>query len=323
MRTIKVIAPAKVNLFLGIGPKHEDGYHGVVTAMHSLALHDTLQMTRIDSGESVLLVEPGDAAQPLRELEISVEEGSGLAVSAHMVWTAGLDAAEVADEDNLACRAVHVLAELADRNVDEHIRIVIEKQIPHQTGLGGGSSDAAAALIGVAELWGVDDAQLVEKAAQILGADVAFFLHGGCSVLEGRGDVFVRSLVPRRDTIIIIKPEGGVSTAKAYATFDNDPLAIDTDLAQNLQVAESACDVPLFNNLAPASESLLDELSAVRTFLEDQPTTDGVLLCGSGAGTFAICSDFTTAQSIASAAQAKGWWVRTTSFSPLGAALLP
>ena len=323
MRTVKVIAPAKVNLFLGIGERQDSGYHRAITAMHSLALHDTLQITQVEAGEKVLLVEPGDAAQPLRELELSAEPGSGLAVSAHMIWTAGLDPASVPDEDNLACRAVRALAQQLERSVDEHIRIVIEKCIPHQTGLGGGSADAAAALLGAAELWGVDDKQLVEQVAQSLGADTAFFLHGGCTLLEGCGNVFVRNLSPRRDAVVIVKPEGGVSTGKAYAAFDRDPVRIDGALQKQLEAAQTAIEVPLFNNLAFASESLHDQLATVRNFLAERSDVEGVLLCGSGAGTFAICRDFSSAQSLVSQAQQRGWWARATSFTPLGAALLP
>lgn len=322
MRTIKVIAPAKVNLFLGIGERTDDGYHQAVTAMHSLAMHDTITMTQVEAGEEVLLAEPGDAAQPLREITLDAQPGSGLVVSARMVWSAGLDPIDVSDEDNLACKAVRMLAEHVKRTGDEHIRLLIEKQIPHQTGLGGGSSDAAAALVGAAELWGIDSPEVLEQVAQQLGADVAFFLKGGCALLENRGDEFVRSLTPRRDSLVIVKPEGGVSTAKAYATFDEDPTPIDTDALALLHEADEAAGVPLLNNLAPASEVLHDQLEAVRTFLEEQPGVDGVLLCGSGAGTFAICQDFAAAQQLAAQAQRQGWWVRTTSFSPLGAALL-
>lgn len=323
MRSIKVIAPAKVNLFLGIGPVAEDGYHRATSVMHALALHDTIQLTHIAEGEEILLTEPGDAAQPLRELTIKVEAENGLVVDANMVWAAGLDLIEVPDESNLACRAIYALAQALGRTESEHIRLVIEKQIPHQTGLGGGSADAAAALVGAAELWSVKDSHIVEQVAQQLGADVAFFLYGGCVLLEGRGDEFVRSLQPRKDAVVLVKPEGGVSTAQAYATFDTNPSGVDDALVAQVYRAQAATDIPLFNNLALASEQLHEQLAPVRAFLEAQTGVEGVLLCGSGAGTFAICRDYATSQRIAALAQAKGWWVRITSFSSIGAALLP
>lgn len=324
MRTIKVIAPAKVNLFLGIGPRRSDGYHDVTTAMHALALHDTIQMTQINAGEEALLVEPGDAAQPLRELQLSVEEGSGLAASAHTIWTAGLDPVEIADADNLACRAVHELAREVGRESDEHVRLVIEKHIPAQAGMGGGSADAAAALVGAATLWGLDPAAPeVERAARKLSVDVAFFLQGGCALLDDRGDRLSHTLAPRRDTVVVVKPQGGVSSASAYAAFDENPVVLDQDVLAQLQSAGQAQDVPLLNNLAPASETIHADLARVRAFLQDQPGVEEVLLCGSGAATFAICRDFATAQAVVSAAQQQGWWARATSFASLGAALLP
>ena len=199
MQTVKVVAPAKVNLFLGIGPRRADGYHGATSVMHALALHDTITITLLESGEDVTLFEPGDAAQPMRQLNINVEEGSGLTVGANVLWSAGLEPTSIADEDNLACKAVRALAQAVGRERDEVVRLVIEKKIPHQTGLGGGSADAAAALVGMANLWELADGdERVEAVARDLGADVAFFLHGGCAVLEGAGDEFVRSLQPSK-----------------------------------------------------------------------------------------------------------------------------
>ena len=224
MKSIQLIAPAKVNLYLGIGRKRADGYHDATTVMHALAMHDVLTMTRLGAGERTTLFEPCDAAQPLRQFEAAVDPDSGLAVSANIVWREGIEGAEISDEDNLACRAVRALAQELGRREDELVRIVVEKHIPHQSGLGGGSADAAAALVGAAELWGVSaDDPVLARVAQELGADVRFFLHGGCALLSGRGDELVRYLVPRRDSVAIIRPEGGISTREAYAAFDEDP----------------------------------------------------------------------------------------------------
>ena len=324
MQTLKLVAPAKVNLFLGIGAPREDGYHNATSVMHALALHDRLDMTLVEAGEDVTLFEPGDPAQPLRQIHVKVEEGAGLTVGAQVVWSAGLEATQIADEDNLACKAVHKLAAKVGRHEDETMRIVIQKKIPHQTGLGGGSADAAAALVGAASLWGLtpgDDR--VEAVARELGADVAFFLHGGCAVLEGTGNEYVRSLPPSKSTVVIIKPAGGVSTAAAYAKFDELAPEVPSDLLQRVQDAQAAADIPLFNNLAVASECLHDELAAVREFAAAQPGVEGVLLCGSGAGTFAVCESYEAGQALSTAAQARGWWARCTSFTSLAASILP
>lgn len=324
MRTVKVVAPAKVNLFLGIGARREDGYHSASTVMHALAMHDTIAMTIVEAGEEISLLEPGDAAQPQRQIDITVEPGGGLRVGANVLWAAGLEPLAISDEENLACKAVHALAAEIGRVHDEVLRLVIEKKIPHQTGLGGGSADAAAALVGAANLWGLSpEDERIEAVARRLGADVPFFLHGGCALLEGTGAEFVRSLHPSKQTVLIVKPKGGVSTREAYAQFDELALGIPAALMTAVEAAQAAADVPLFNNLAPASEALHNQLAEVRTFLEAQPGVGGVLLCGSGAGTFAVCESYEAGQAASAAAQSRGWWARCTSFASLAASVLP
>ncbi|MBQ9022271.1 MAG: 4-(cytidine 5'-diphospho)-2-C-methyl-D-erythritol kinase [Eggerthellaceae bacterium] len=324
MQTVKLVAPAKVNLFLGIGPRRDDGYHSAISIMHALAMHDRLEMTLVSAGEQLVLFEPGDAAQPSRQLEVAPAQGCGLVVGANVQWAAGLEPAEIADEDNLACKAVHALAAAIGRSEDECIRIVIEKKIPHQTGLGGGSADAAAALVGAANLWGLlPEDERIEEVARSLGADVAFFIYGGCALLEGAGDVFEHTLEPMKQTLVIVKPDGGVSTKEAYAAFDTLSPSIPDDLLSTARAARRANEVPLFNNLAAASETLHDELSEVRSFLQHYPGVEGVLLCGSGAGTFAVCENYEVGQALSAAAQSRGWWARSTSFASLAASILP
>ena len=90
--------------------------------------------------------------------------------------------------ENIVFKAIDLLARKADISYDDAINVRIEKNIPHEGGLGGGSSDAAAALIGAARLWGIsEDDSLIEEAAHELGSDVAFFLHGGCARLHRHG----------------------------------------------------------------------------------------------------------------------------------------
>ena len=324
MRSIDLIAPAKVNLYLGIRQKREDGYHDVTTIMHALSMHDKLHMTLLGANERTTLFEPCDAAQPLRQFEASVEPGSGLVVSSHMIWFEGIPPIEVPDNKNLACRAIHTLAQAIDRHEDEFIRIVIEKHIPHQTGLGGGSADAAAALLGAADLWGIaHDDPILAATAKDLGADVCFFLHGGCIALQERGDELHSILEPRHDSLVIVRPDDGISTSEAYQTFDNDPLFPSDNELKTVLSCNKASDVPLYNNLEPTAKKLLPEVEQIESFVESIDGVVGSLLCGSGSGVLALCDDFKTAQYLASAAQLEGWWARTTSFSAIRAAKLP
>ena len=213
------------------------------------------------------------------------------------------------------------LAERLGRaDADVGIEIRIEKNVPAQGGLGGGSSDAAAALLGAAHLWGVaPDDPAVEETARQLGSDVAFFLHGGCSYYEGTGDEFVHALEPSKRAVALVKPEGGVSTAAAYRTFDESPQPVPEGLADQVRAAATADEIALFYNLAPASEALMPELADIRRWLVAQPGLQDALLCGSGATSFAVCDDFAVACNVVAAARKRGWWARATSFGSIRA----
>jgi len=300
---LKLLAPAKVNLFLGVGALRGDGYHEVTTVMHALSLHDVLHIDYFPESDGGLCV----------ELECHAREG--------------LEDLEIDTEDNLAVRAIRLLAQKLGRDQgqghNETFRIRIEKHIPFEAGLGGGSSNAAAALVGAAHFWGVEPAAPeVIAAASELGSDVCFFLYGGCVCLTGTGEKYSHRLDPMKGSVVLVKPDKGVSTREAYRVFDKEPPPIPADVAQSATTVQRAQEVPLFNNLAPAAESLCLELASVRAWLEDQPGVESVLLCGSGAASFAVCENFDAACKIVAAAQLQGWWARATSFSSLKASFV-
>ncbi|HAM15753.1 MAG TPA: 4-(cytidine 5'-diphospho)-2-C-methyl-D-erythritol kinase [Eggerthellaceae bacterium] len=288
---LKIMAPAKVNLHLAIGARRPDGYHEAATVMQAMNLHDVVYMRRAVPGAE-------NARKPV----------------VRMVSCGDVVAPELDSRDNIAAKAIEALADCVGR-ADRGVEVRIEKNIPAEGGLGGGSSDAAAALVGAARLWGLapDDAA-IERAARGLGSDVAFFLHGGCSYYEGTGEVFVHALQPSKRAVALVKPAGGVSTGQAYRTFDEAPAAVPAEAAQLAASAERADDVALFNNLASASEVLRPELGDIRRWLAGQPGVQGALLCGSGATTFAVCDGFAAASAIVAEARKKGYWARATSF---------
>lgn len=295
---VKLIAPAKVNLHLAIGAHRADGYHDVATVMQAVNLHDVVYLRR-------KLPDP-DSPDPF-------------APTARLVACGDVPVPDVAPADNIAAKAVARLAKRLGRD-DAGIEISIEKNIPAQGGLGGGSSNAAAALVGAAQLWGIlPDDPAIEETARALGADVAFFLRGGCAYHEGIGDAFVRALEPSKRAVALVKPEGGISTAAAYRAFDESPVPVPPECARLVRAARSAGEVALFNNLAPASEALMPELAVIRAWLASQAGAQSALLCGSGATTFAICDDFAAATNIVAAARRQGWWARATSFGSVRA----
>ena len=202
-RTLTLHPPAKINLTLRVGARRDDGFHDVRTLMQSIALGDTLKITS-RRGPFVL-----DARAP------------------------GVPA----DRTNLVWRAAELLwravgGEGEPRNA--HVRL--DKAIPTAAGLGGGSVDAAAALVGLNMIWEARRSRrdLIRLATE-LGADVPFFLQGGTALGTGRGDEVYPVDDIARLGIVVIKPSFGVTTADAYRWLDDDRTA---------RVAEGNADAP-------------------------------------------------------------------------------
>jgi len=184
-RVVRVTALAKINLTLQVLGTRPDGYHNLRTTFQSIALGDGLTFT----------------AAPDFRIECS-------------------DPACPADRTNLVWRAADALWSASGRAGDPtgvHVRI--RKHIPLEAGLGGGSSDAAAALRACASIWRIRKA-IVRDVAPTLGADVPFFLEGGTALGVERGDLLF-PLVDRAPAwVVLVLPGFGVSTKEAYGWFD-------------------------------------------------------------------------------------------------------
>lgn len=297
----KIISPAKVNLVLAVGEKQESGFHEVQTIMHSLALHDTLSMRRFDDEGS----------------------GEGLQVMLKCESSFTIDPLLIKAEENIAYKAVVELAKALGRTQDETIEMILNKVIPAEAGLGGGSSNAAAALVGAATLWGVgvEDERLQEVASR-LGADVSFFLKGGCARLSGKGDVFEAQLEPRSGFVLLVRPDAGVSTGKAYAAFDEDPVLPSSEYLSSIAALDAAADVSLYNNLEKAACSVTPVVAQVLEWGRAAAGEENVVLCGSGSAVCCIFDSYQAACEASVEARKHEWWTRVTSFSPLGAAIM-
>jgi 4-diphosphocytidyl-2-C-methyl-D-erythritol kinase len=187
-RRFRVRAPAKINLSLRIVAARADGYHELRTVFQSIALHDTLVM-RVRRGPFTLRCD--DAACP-------------------------------ADRTNLIWKAAERVWTAAGREGEARgVGIDLVKRIPMQAGLGGGSSDAAAALRMFGSRWRVDDSRLRRIAGE-LGADVPYFFEGGTVLGLERGDRLYPLLDPPPAWLVLVLPDFGVSTAEAYGWFDRD-----------------------------------------------------------------------------------------------------
>ena len=297
----KIISPAKVNLVLAVGEKQESGFHEVQTIMHSLALHDTLSMRRFDDEGS------GDGLQVMLKCESSFT----------------IDPLLIKAEENIAYKAAVELAKALGRTQDETIEIILNKVIPAEAGLGGGSSNAAAALVGAATLWGVGvEDERVQEVASRLGADVSFFLKGGCARLSGKGDVFEAQLEPRSGFVLLVRPDAGVSTGKAYAAFDEDPVLPSSEYLSSIAALDAAVDVSLYNNLEKAACSVTPVVAQVLEWGRAAAGEENVVLCGSGSAVCCIFDSYQAACEASVEARKHEWWTRVTSFSPLGAAIM-
>jgi 4-diphosphocytidyl-2-C-methyl-D-erythritol kinase len=186
-KTVPVSAFAKVNLCLHVVGKLPDGYHQLRTVFQSISLHDSLELELSSSRE--ISLEINDSALP-------------------------------ADSSNLVWRAIEALR--GELGLRQGFRARLTKRIPVARGLGGGSSDAAAALVGVLRLTRreLPLPRLLEIASS-LGADVPFFLLGGRALGVGRGDeIFPLPDLPAR-TLLVVSPRSiGVSTRDAYSWLD-------------------------------------------------------------------------------------------------------
>jgi len=190
MRSLRVRSFAKINLYLEVRAKQPDGYHDLRTVFQAISLHDTLRLAW--------------RGRPGIELVVSGEPAL----------------ARESPEKNLVYRAVQALRR--ELRIDAGVRVDLAKRIPVARGLGGGSSDAAAALVGLLRLAGRElPLERLAKIAASLGADVPFFLFGGRALGLRRGEeVYPLPDLPQR-AVLLVSPRGpGVSTREAYAWLD-------------------------------------------------------------------------------------------------------
>ena len=291
MNTITRFAYAKINLTLDVGQRRPDGYHEIRSVMQTIKLHDMVSIA-LDPVPGVHLTVTGD-------------EAFGVPV----------------DETNLIHKAAVRLQKIASAHgtlagSESGLQIVLNKCIPSQAGLGGGSSDAASTLLAVNELFGLmlSITRLSEIGAA-LGADVPFFLTGGTALAEGLGE-HITPLLPLTPNwpLVIMKPNIGISTAAAYAALDGNQNRSTGGAAQRwLQDRQTLSNdfepviLPAYPEVAAAYKLLSQTAEAGESF---KP-----LLCGSGAALFLRASSNESAGRIAEGIRAAGIgkvWVTET-----------
>jgi 4-diphosphocytidyl-2-C-methyl-D-erythritol kinase len=223
-------------------------------------------------------------------------------------------------QKNTAYRAAVAMADHFGR--EANVCVTIEKRIPLCAGLGGPSTDAAAVIVALAELWGIDRTDpALDEIARGIGADVPFFLHASPAFYVGGGDVLATEYPALPVTpVVLVKPrEASVSTIEAYRRFDEAPVPATAPgaIASALRVSDAKMAYSLIhNNLGIISALMEPQIQAVLDWLSEQEGTVAVDVCGSGACSFAICDTAATAERLVDAAQQNGWWSCATELIP-------
>jgi 4-diphosphocytidyl-2-C-methyl-D-erythritol kinase len=266
MPTTTAIAPAKINLFLRVLGRRPDGYHDLESLVVPISLADRLEIHAASDPE-------------FRTLSFSLE------VSGDPDTVRGVPV----DESNLVLRAAKALADRAGVRGFADIRL--EKAIPAAAGLGGGSSDAAATLRTLNELWeaGLSEQDLFEVAAEI-GSDVPAMLREGAVLMEGRGDRVVGRPVPGPLSGVLATFGFGVQTRDAFGWWDSDGGTTGPDprrLLESLSEAPEGFGPLLFNDLEEPVTRRHPEIGRVKEALV-RGGAAGVLMAGSGPTVFGL-----------------------------------
>ena len=271
---ISLKAPAKVNLFLEILGKRDDGYHEIETIMQEIDLADSLQFEETQEG---VTLECNDKNIP-------------------------------ANQDNLVCKAANLILE--ECGIKKGVLINLEKNIPVGAGLGGGSSDAATTLKALNSLWkvGLNNEELIEFAAK-LGSDIPFFINGKTALCRGRGELITPVEVRNRMDYIILFPRVHISTETIYKNLKIDLTKKRKDVSfflDALKYSEVAgISKLLFNRLEEIIFATYPDLLQVKSTLESFDFC-GLSISGSGSAFFGLCNDRHQAEVIKSKIELSG-----------------
>lgn len=274
---IVVRTPAKLNLWFEVLGRREDGYHEIETLMCPISLFDTLYFKE----------EPGG------QIELTCERVSGSAGENFPV------PAEVPEgPKNLVVRAVELYRRRAGTDSGARLRLV--KRIPVAAGLGGGSSDAAAALVAADLAWGrLPRHELYALAAEI-GSDVPFFLAGGPAICRGRGERVEPVVSARRWHFVVLCPPAGLATAEVYRACGPARLPVSSAPMCRAFARGDLATVGrlLFNRLEPAAARLSKWVTRLKEELAESELA-GCAMTGSGSSCFGLCRHRRQARRIA------------------------
>jgi len=249
---LRILAPAKINLFLEVLGERPDGYHNIETLVQEVNLFD--------------------------EITLKVAEGLSLTVEGYSLPEG---------RGNLMMRAARLLQR--DSGTSLGARMSLVKRIPVGAGLGGGSSDAAAALAGLNILWGLNYPRgaLLSLASRI-GSDVCFFFYGHTAICRGRGEIVEPVQEKRRFLYLLVCPEIEISTGMVYRELKKDltEKRLSANFYMETYMGSGSAEVGrhYFNRLERTAQRLFPELRALKGRLA-RTGCQGIGLSGSG-GTY-------------------------------------
>ncbi len=249
-------AYAKVNLDLRVLGTRPDGYHELRTVFQSISLYDTL----------LCVTRPGEFVLKCRAAGIPLDRSILVWKAAEALWTA-----------------------LGRSGSPRDVTISIKKQIPLQAGLGGGSADAAATLQALARLWGGAPLALLRDVGATLGADVPYFLSGGTALGLGCGEEIYPLVDLPTHWVVIVRPPYGVSTAEAYAWYDEDRAAglREHREPQLLPVPWPTRAAQMINDLEPPVVRRHPEIGGLKTLMRESGAV-AAAMSGSGSAVFGL-----------------------------------
>lgn len=301
---MKFLSPAKINLYLEITAKRADGYHSLRTIMQTVSLYDVLEVELLP-----------------RKIEFICEH-PGLAKEKNNLVLRAIDALQKFNQKK------EVITPMLHRgNHLKGAKIILKKNIPLASGLGGGSGNAATVLKVLNKLWGFDlSERKLMQIAESLGADVPFFLRGGYAYVQGKGEeVGFYSYLPEY-YVILVNPGLLISTAEVYAQFDQMKLTekINFNKMGNVKSYWGKLHTPeeiaknLFNHLEKVVLPKYQEVEEIKNILLSSGVL-GSLMSGSGSTVFGIVPNEKEGKQIVKKLKKYSWqtWlVRTIGASP-------
>lgn len=281
-QSLLVHAPAKLNLSLEVLARRADGYHELETLMIAVDLYDTIRLTPAD-----------DDAIDFRGAFVARQPASGLSLPQ--------------DANNLIVKTVQLLKR--ETGCRQGVQVRLFKRIPLASGLGGGSSNAAAVLVALNRLWqlNLDHHDLHRLAAQ-LGSDVNFFLApSGLALCTGRGESIQPLRYQHHFHFVVARMNAGLSTAQVFAHCKPEGVARSTrDLLHNLERGDAfSASQSLYNALQAPAERLETELADMKSRFHELPVI-GHSMSGSGTAYYGWCANRKLAHAAAARLRSQG-----------------